>query len=113
MAGPGMAERRRSALAASRDRLGEVYAAYQPWLGRFIGHRVDTHDRAWAEDLAQNTFLSAWPTLAGADFTEAGSPRPWLATIARRVLADRYRSGSGLQRATETSVAPESPLWQM
>ena len=80
---------------------------------RFIGQRVDPRERAWAEDFAQNTFVSAWPRLADADFTEAGSPRPWLATIARRVLADRYRCGSGLQCAAETSVAPESPLWQM
>jgi len=113
MAGPEVAEQRRGALAAGRERLGEVYGAYQPWLVRFIGQRVDPRERAWAEDFAQNTFVSAWPRLAGADFSEAGSPRPWLATIARRVLSDRYRGGSGLQRAAETPVAPESPLWQM
>lgn len=109
---PAVAEQRQSGMAASRDRLGQVYAAYQPWLVRFIGHRVDTRDRHWAEDFAQSTFLSAWPTLAQADFAETGSPRPWLATIARRVLADRYHCGPGLQRAAETPVAPDSPLFQ-
>jgi RNA polymerase sigma factor (sigma-70 family) len=62
--------------------------------------------------LAQDTFLCAWPTLASAEFTAASPPRPWLATIARRVVADHYRSGSGLQRAAETPVAEDSPVWQ-
>jgi RNA polymerase sigma-70 factor (ECF subfamily) len=99
-------------MVASRDRLAGLYAEYRPWAVRFISGRVQDRDRHVAEDLAQDTFLRAWPTLASAEFTAASPPRPWLATIARRVVADHYRSGSGLQRAAETPVAEDSPVWQ-
>jgi RNA polymerase sigma factor (sigma-70 family) len=110
-AGRGPVERAAS-MVASRDRLAGLYAEYRPWAVRFISGRVQDRDRHVAEDLAQDTFLRAWPTLASAEFTAASPPRPWLATIARRVVADHYRSGSGLQRAAETPVVEDSPLWQ-
>ncbi len=107
----GPAERAAS-MVASRDRLTEVYAEYRPWAVRFISGRVQDRDKQVAEDLAQDTFLRAWPTLATAEFTAASPPRPWLATIARRVVAEHYRSGPGLQRAAESPVAEDSPVWQ-
>jgi RNA polymerase sigma-70 factor (ECF subfamily) len=99
-------------MMASHDRLAGLYAEYRPWAVRFISGRVQDRDRHVTEDLAQDTFLQAWPTLASAEFTAASPPRPWLATIARRVVADHYRSGPGLQRAAETPVAEDSPMWQ-
>jgi RNA polymerase sigma-70 factor (ECF subfamily) len=99
-------------MAASRDRLAGLYAEYRPWAVRFISGRVQDRDRHVAEDLAQDTFLRAWPTLATAEFTAETPPRPWLATVARRVVADHYRYGPGLQHAAETPVAEDSPLWQ-
>jgi RNA polymerase sigma factor (sigma-70 family) len=112
---PGMRRgpvERAASMVASRDRLAGLYAEYRPWAVRFISGRVQDRDKHVAEDLAQDTFLRAWPTLATAEFTAASPPRPWLATIARRVVADHYRSGSGLQRAAETLVAEDSPVWQ-
>jgi RNA polymerase sigma factor (sigma-70 family) len=107
----GPAERSAS-MVASHDRLAGLYAEYRPWAVRFISGRVPDRDKHVAEDLAQDTFLRAWPNLASAEFTAATPPRPWLATIARRVVADHYRYGPGLQRAVETPVAGDSPVWQ-
>jgi RNA polymerase sigma-70 factor (ECF subfamily) len=105
-------EERAAAMASSRDRFAELYGEYRPWAVRFISGRVQDKDKHAAEDLAQDTFLRAWPTLVTAEFTAATPPRPWLATIARRVVADHYRYGPGLQHAAKTPVAGDSSLWQ-
>lgn len=67
----------------------EVLALYcdhhgwlQTWLRRKLG------DSFAAADLAQDTFVSVITTGATADIRE---PRPFLATIARRLMAHRHR----------------------
>jgi RNA polymerase sigma-70 factor (ECF subfamily) len=67
----------------------EVQALYcdhhgwlQTWLRRKLG------DSFAAADLAQDTFVSVITTGATADIRE---PRPFLATIARRLMAHRHR----------------------
>jgi RNA polymerase sigma-70 factor, ECF subfamily len=48
-------------------------------------------DRYWAEDVVQETLLRAWRHAA--QLTDpTRSARPWLATVARRIVIDDYRS---------------------
>jgi RNA polymerase sigma-70 factor (ECF subfamily) len=68
-----------------------VRAVYQSY-GRLVytvAHRV-LGDRALAEEATQQTFLKAWRAAASLD--ENRDMGPWLATIARRVAIDVYRS---------------------
>jgi RNA polymerase sigma factor (sigma-70 family) len=96
----------------NRDRLAEVYAAYQPWAVRWISGRVRERDRHVAEDLAQNTFLRAWSGLDKAPTGEREREMyPWLATIARGEVAAYYRRGAGQQRAAEQPTAVDSSVW--
>lgn len=48
-------------------------------------------DRGLAEDVVQETLLRAWrsPDVVG---PRAGSVRPWLLTVARRILIDQHRA---------------------
>lgn len=54
----------------------------QAWLRRKLGNAFD------AADLAQDTFVSVMAVGNAADIRE---PRPFLATVARRLVAHRYR----------------------
>jgi RNA polymerase sigma-70 factor, ECF subfamily len=49
-------------------------------------------DRQWAEDVVQETLVRAWRTADNID--PARSPRPWLATVARRIIIDTQRRRS-------------------
>ena len=71
-----------------------------------VAYRV-LGDRALAEEATQQTFLKAWRAAASLDETrEIG---PWLATIARRVAIDVYRSESRRSGDPLESVAPDHP----
>jgi RNA polymerase sigma-70 factor, ECF subfamily len=48
-------------------------------------------DTFWAEDVVQETLLRAWRHAKQLVDT-SGSIRPWLATVARRIVIDDYRS---------------------
>lgn len=50
-----------------------------------------TPDRSAAEDVVQETMLRAWRNLDRID-PARGSPRPYLLTVARNVLTDRWRA---------------------
>ena len=68
--------------------------------------RLTAGDRARAEDVVQETMLRAWRRLPDLDETRM-SLRPWLFTVARRIVIDEWRS----QRShPEVAVAelPES-----
>ncbi|MCW2796832.1 sigma-70 family RNA polymerase sigma factor [Nocardioides sp.] len=63
--------------------------------------RLTDHDRARAEDVAQETLLRAWRHFSVLDESE-GSVRGWLFTVARNLVIDEWRS----RRArSEISVA--------
>jgi RNA polymerase sigma factor (sigma-70 family) len=101
-----------AAMATNRDRLAEVYAAYRPWMVRWIAARVRERDRHAAEDLAQNTFLRVWPRLDGSRATGDHGPVYYrlLATIAQGEIADHYRTSTGRQHALEDPVADYSSV---
>ena len=71
--------------SASSDIL-RLYTDHHAWLVGWLRRRLD---RGWlAADLAQDTFVSI---LSAADAPPLRAPRPFLATIARRLVANHYR----------------------
>ncbi|MEO3766892.1 sigma-70 family RNA polymerase sigma factor [Streptomyces sp. B8F3] len=78
---------------------------YREHAGPLFGFvlRLVAGDRHRAEDVVQETLLRAWrhaDELAAAD----GSVRPWLVTVARRIVIDGHRSRQA--RPRETDPAP-------
>lgn len=63
-----------------------LYASHHSWLLNWLKRRL--HDAGLAGDLAQDTFIKI--LLAG-NSGEIMQPRPFLATIARRLLANHCR----------------------
>ncbi|MDH6109742.1 RNA polymerase sigma-70 factor (ECF subfamily) [Kitasatospora sp. MAP12-15] len=72
-----------------------------PLLG-FVLHLVGG-DRQRAEDVVQETLVRAWRHADRLE-VEAGSVRPWLVTVARRIVIDNHRRGAA--RPQETDAAP-------
>ncbi|MFI2210223.1 sigma-70 family RNA polymerase sigma factor [Streptomyces sp. NPDC020141] len=66
---------------------------------RFVAHL--TADARGAEDLAQETYLRALPSLRR--FAGRSCARSWLLAIARRVVVDRYRRASARPRIADTA----------
>jgi RNA polymerase sigma-70 factor (ECF subfamily) len=61
------------------------------------------HDRARAEDVAQETLLRAWRHFAVLDETQ-GSVRGWLFTVARNLVIDEWRSRRARSEITVADV---------
>jgi RNA polymerase sigma-70 factor (ECF subfamily) len=78
-----------------RGTFDELYAASASAVLAYAARRTDLLDDA--EDVAAETFAIAWRRI---DRCPA-HPRPWLFGIARRVLANRYRSASRWRRLSE------------
>lgn len=53
--------------------------------------RLTGHDRARAEDVAQETLLRAWRHFSVLDESQ-GSVRAWLYTVARNIVIDEWRT---------------------
>jgi RNA polymerase sigma factor (sigma-70 family) len=82
-----------------------VYRSY----GRLVyavAYRV-LGDRGLAEEATQQTFVKAWRAAGSLD--ENRDMGPWLATIARRVAIDVYRSEAHRSADPIESVAPGDP----
>lgn len=69
-----------------------LYAEYAAHLLSFA-LRLTGGDRHWAEDVVQETLLRAWRSI-GKLSERDGSLRPWLCTVARRIVIDGHRSRS-------------------
>lgn len=78
----------------------QLYRAHHAWLLGWLQRRV--HDRCDAADLSQDTFVRLLSATHRAD--ELHEPRAYLATIARRLLANLYRRRS-LERAYLEALA--------
>src|SRR5712692_7851218 len=89
----------RRAQAGDRTAFEEIVRAYARLVWASVYGLV--RDRAWTEDIVQETFLRAWESLN--DLKEPGAFRGWLLTIARR-LAWRRAELSG-----RDDLAPDVP----
>lgn len=78
--------------------------AYEQWGGLVLALALRAMSRADAEDVVQHTFVSAWRSREAYD-PDAGPLGAWIVRIARRRIADHYRS-STVQR--ERAVAPDA-----
>lgn len=67
-----------------------LYSAHHAWLIGWLSRRV--HDRSDAADLSQDTFLRV--LAAPHQVEDLRAPRAYLATIAKRLLANLYRRRS-------------------
>jgi RNA polymerase sigma-70 factor (ECF subfamily) len=65
--------------------------------------RLTSGDRHWAEDIVQEVLLRAWRNVDKLDVTTQ-SLRPWLFTVARRMVIDGQRRRKA--RPQEVSAAP-------
>jgi RNA polymerase sigma-70 factor (ECF subfamily) len=54
--------------------------------------KITLGDRALAEDLLQETFLRAWRYIQAHDDVDLEAFRPWLFTVARRLMIDSLRA---------------------
>lgn len=90
------------AVAEEQELMRALYEEHaRPLFGYVL--RLVAGDRQRAEDIVQETLIRAWKNadrLAGA----TGSVRPWLVTVARRLVIDAHRSRSA--RPAEVDAAP-------
>lgn len=92
----------RSASAPDEELMRALYREHAGPLLGFVLHLV-AGDRQRAEDVVQETLLRAWRNLHRLD-PAAASLRPWLATVARRIVIDGHRAA--LARPREVDAAP-------
>lgn len=71
---------------AQHQQLQSLYASHHGWLAGWLRHKLG--NASDAADLAQDTFISV---LTGGHAPQIREARPFLATIARRLVAHRYR----------------------
>lgn len=79
-----------------------LYREHAGPLFGFVLHLVGG-DRQRAEDVVQETLVRAWRHADRLDVA-AGSVRPWLVTVARRIVIDGHRRSAA--RPPETDPAP-------
>ncbi|GAA2523457.1 sigma-70 family RNA polymerase sigma factor [Streptomyces longisporus] len=78
-----------AARGGDREAFGVLYARYRPQIYTYLWRR--THDRELSEDLTADVFVRALARIEA--FTWRGSDfGAWLATIARNLLLDHYKS---------------------
>lgn len=65
-------------------------------------------DRYLAEDIVQETLLRAWKSASRLD-PAARSLRPWLVTVARRIVIDNHRSRQARPPETSPAVLEQLP----
>ncbi|MFZ4834770.1 sigma-70 family RNA polymerase sigma factor [Rouxiella sp. Mn2063] len=76
----------RKVVAGASGLTGQLYFDHHRWLCHWLVQKVGCPRHA--EDLAQDTFLSI---LINSDPASIRQPRPFLATVARRLVANHYR----------------------
>jgi RNA polymerase sigma-70 factor (ECF subfamily) len=90
-----------TAFSQGEELLDVLYAQHAAALLAYV-QRLLGGDRQQAEDVVQETFLRAWRRRA---VLSGESARPWLYTVARRLVIDGYRQ----RRAAPAGSAPGPP----
>ena len=75
---------------AHEEILRQLYAEHARPLLAFV-LRLTGGDRQRAEDVVQETLLRAWRNIEQLGGPQARSARPWLVTVARRIVIDDHR----------------------
>src|SRR5258708_37731978 len=76
-----------ASLSGDRDAFGQIVERYQTLISSLAYCATGNVSRS--EDLAQETFVSAWKQLA--QLREPAKLRPWLCSIARSVISKEFR----------------------
>lgn len=84
-------------------RFEALYREHYPAVLRYAARRTD---RAGAEEIAAETFATAWQRLAQ---LSRGDPLPWLLVTARNTLANRRRSAARAEEKTRAHAAQAEP----
>ncbi|GGQ02896.1 RNA polymerase sigma factor [Streptomyces mutabilis] len=102
----GARARHRMSQSSSEPDEELMRALYREHAGPLLAYvlRLVAGDRQRAEDVVQETLIRAWKN-AGQLNRATGSVRPWLVTVARRIVIDGHRS----RQARPQEVDP-SPL---
>jgi RNA polymerase sigma-70 factor (ECF subfamily) len=101
-------------LANNRQRLAELYSEHRRYTVNYIARRVEPQHSHAVEDLAQDTFVKAWPSLHQVEVRDGSSYRRWLTTVARNRVLDYYRPdrpNAAGRHGVEAPVSPHAPLW--
>jgi RNA polymerase sigma-70 factor, ECF subfamily len=91
-----------AARLGDRDAISDLYRRFNPSLVRFLEGRTGT-----GADLAQETWIAVFASLAGFDGDEEQF-RSWLFTIARRRVVDHWRRVSRQPVTTHAPVEVEA-----
>ncbi|MFJ6776041.1 sigma-70 family RNA polymerase sigma factor [Kitasatospora sp. NPDC091257] len=93
--------------APDEELMRALYREHAGPLFGFVLHLV-AGDRQRAEDVVQETLVRAWRNIHRLD-PEAGSLRPWLVTVARRIVIDGHRSAMARPREVDAAVLEQLP----
>nr|WP_225845120.1 sigma-70 family RNA polymerase sigma factor [Streptomyces sp. HPF1205] len=85
-------------------------ALYREHAGALYAYvlRLVAGDRHQAEDVVQETLLRAWKNASKLD-ASARSLRPWLVTVARRIVIDGHRGRMSRPRETSPAALEQLP----
>ncbi|GHF88083.1 RNA polymerase sigma factor [Kitasatospora xanthocidica] len=93
--------------ASDEELMRALYHEHAAPLFGFVLHLV-AGDRQRAEDVVQETLVRAWRNIGRLD-PAAGSLRPWLVTVARRIVIDGHRSALARPREVDASALEVLP----
>ncbi|MFH9352089.1 sigma-70 family RNA polymerase sigma factor [Kitasatospora sp. NPDC017646] len=93
--------------AADEELVRALYREHAGPLFTFVLHLV-AGDRQRAEDVVQETLVRAWRNIHRLD-PQADSLRPWLVTVARRIVIDDHRSARVRPHEVNTEALEHLP----
>ncbi|WP_030246583.1 sigma-70 family RNA polymerase sigma factor [Streptomyces sp. NRRL S-350] len=88
--------------ASDEELMRALYREHAGPLLGFVLHLV-AGDRQRAEDVVQETLVRAWRNIHRLD-PEVDSLRPWLVTVARRIVIDGHRSARARPREVDAAA---------